>query len=124
MSLTSFRIVNNADITSRYNKRDHPLPFIKASNVVAPKKLTKEKPDLEEALEESDEGEVIDIKEEEDEDLDLSKDKYVKQPKKKRAARAAKGKGAKKAKAEDDEDSEDEKPTKGKGKAAKGKGKK
>ncbi|TKX20513.1 replication factor C subunit 1 [Elsinoe australis] len=110
--------------TREYNKRDHPLPFIKASSVQAPKKLGKDKPDLEEAIEESDEEEVVEVKEEEDEELDLSKDKYVKQPKKKKAP--AKGKGTKKAAADDDEE-EDEKPKKGKGKAAakgKGKGKK
>ncbi|KAF4552092.1 Replication factor C subunit 1-like protein 1 [Elsinoe fawcettii] len=110
---------DKAAFTREYNKRDHPLPFIKASSVQAPKKLGKEKPDLEEAIEESDEDEVVDIKEEDDEDVDLSKDKYVKQPKKKAAP---KGKGAKKAV---DDDEEDEKPKKAKGKAAgKAKGKK
>ncbi|KAG8626391.1 hypothetical protein KVT40_005336 [Elsinoe batatas] len=110
---------DKAAFTREYNKRDHPLPFIKASSVQAPKKLGKDKPDLEEAIEESDEEEVVDVKEEDDEDLDLSKDKYVKQPKKKPAA---KGKASKKA-VVDDED--DEKPKKAKGKAApKGKGKK
>ncbi|GAM87772.1 hypothetical protein ANO11243_058000 [Dothideomycetidae sp. 11243] len=116
---------DKAAFTREYNKRDHPLPFIKASNVLAPKKLNKEKPDLEEAIDESDEGEVVDIKDESEEDMDLSKDKYVKQPKKKRAAPAAKGKAAKKVKTEDDDGaSEDEKPKTGKGKATKAKGKK
>ncbi|EMD88789.1 hypothetical protein COCC4DRAFT_71897 [Bipolaris maydis ATCC 48331] len=117
--------------TRLYNQQSHPLPFMKASTVTAPKKQAKEKPDLEEAIEESDEGEVIEeIKDEDDEDVDLSKDKYVKQPKKKAAPKkpAAAKKGAKKAKDEDSEDEEDEdaKPKgKGKGKAkAPAKGKK
>lgn len=109
---------------------------MKASNVIAPKRTAKEKPDLEEAIEESDEGEVIDDpKDEEDEDVDLSKDKYVKQPKKKAApkkaaaaggaaaGKKAAGKGKKKTKDEemDDfiDDEEDVKPKKGKGRAKK-----
>ena len=35
-----------------YNARTHPLPFMKASNVVAPAKSAKVAPDLEEAFEE------------------------------------------------------------------------
>ncbi|OCL10239.1 DNA replication factor C, large subunit [Glonium stellatum] len=117
-----------ATFTRLYNQQSHPLPFMKASNVVAPKKAAKEKPDLEEAIDESDEGEVIDeIKDDDEEDVDLSKDKYVKQPKKKAAPKKTapqkSGKGKKaKAKDEDDEieyDSDDVKP-KGRG-AAKGK---
>lgn len=110
-------ITNNCN---RYNQQSHPLPFIKASQIVAPKKAAKVKPDLEEALDESDEGEVLaddaEIKEEDDVgELDLSKDKYVKQPKKKKAP-------AKKAKktnddGDDDDVDVDEKPKKGKGKA-------
>ena len=54
---------------------------MKASSIVAPKKQSKEKPDLEEALEESDEGEVVDEQEGakdeagrdvDEEDVDLS----------------------------------------------------
>jgi len=110
---------------------------MKASNIVAPKKAAKEKPDLEEAIDESDEGEIIDeIKDDEEEDADLSKDKYVKQPKKKAAPKKAapqkSGKG-KKAKAQDqddeiEDDSDDVKPkgrSGAKGKApAKGRAKK
>ena len=82
---SSIKIVCSfADVNCRYNQQSHPLPFIKASNVAAPKKAGKEKPDLEEALEESEDEEVLaEIQAEEDEeDLDLTKDKYVKQPKK------------------------------------------
>jgi len=96
---------------------------MKASSVVAPKKQAKEKPDLEEAIDESDDGEVIEEIKEDDEDIDLSKDKYVKQPKKKAAAKkggAAPKRGKKKGKDEESEDDEEEevKPKgKGKGKA-------
>ena len=110
----------------RYNQQSHPLPFMKASQVVAPKRApAKERPDLEEALEESaEEDNVADADAaESEEDVDLTKDKYVKQPKKKKGAAAgaaAKGKGAgskrKKADVEDDDEEEDEKPKKGRGK--------
>lgn len=103
----------------------HPIPFMKASNVLAPKKAAKEAPDLEEAIEEEDDADVVEPVEANDEDeLDLKTDKLIKQPKPK-AKRAVK-----KAKAEDDEDDEDAdaKPKrgrpKGKATAAKGKGKK
>ncbi|KAJ5123889.1 uncharacterized protein N7515_007714 [Penicillium bovifimosum] len=101
-----------ATFTRLYNSRSHPMPFMKASNVVAPKKGPKEKPDLEDAIEESDEEEVVEeIKDDAEEELDLKKDKYVSLPKKKKAP--AKGKKAKKAADEDEE-----KPKKGrKGKA-------
>ncbi|KAL5118236.1 DNA replication factor C complex subunit Rfc1 [Pleosporales sp. CAS-2024a] len=119
-----------ATFTRLYNQQSHPLPFMKASSVVAPKKQAKEKPDLEEAIDESDEGEVIEeIKDEdEDEEVDLSKDKYVKQPKKKAAAKkgaAAPKKAKKKAKDESDEEEEIKPKGKAKGKgAAAAKGKK
>lgn len=84
-----------ATFTRLYNQQTHPLPFIRASTATAPKKQVKEKPDLEEAIEESDEGEVVENGPEDDEDVDLSKDKYVKQPRKKapprKAATATKG---------------------------------
>lgn len=106
--------------TRIYNSRSHPLPFMKASNVVAPKKGPKEKPDIEEAIDASDDDEVIEEDKDEDEELDLKKDKYVTQPKKKaKAGAAVKGKKGKKAAQEDDfiDDSE-EKPKKSrKGKA-------
>ncbi|KAH4225700.1 replication factor C subunit 1 [Parastagonospora nodorum] len=119
-----------ATFTRFYNQQSHPLPFMKASSVVAPKKQAKEKPDLEEAIEESDDGEVIEEVKDEDEEADLSKDKYVKQPKKKAAAKkgaAAPKKGKRKAKDDESEEEADEdvKPKgKGKGKAAVAKGKK
>jgi len=104
----------------RYNSRDHPLPFIKASSVVAPKKQSRDKPDLEEAIEESDEGEVLEDPDEktgEPEEDDLKKDKYIKQGGTKKAA-AKRGKAKGKADA-DDEVEEKPKKAKGKGKAKK-----
>ena len=128
--------------TRTYNQMSHPLPFMKASSIVAPKKVAKEKPDLEEAIEESEEeadAGADAVVEDEDEELDLKKDKYVRAPKKKAAPKKASSKkppakGKRKVKDEEDEeldDDEDEeedvKPqkTKGKGKASaiKGKGK-
>ena len=112
--------------TRTYNQMAHPLPYMKASQVVAPKKKSKERPDLEEAIDESDSGlssgeneAVLD----DDEPLDLKKDKYVAAPKKKKAAAkkaGAKGKG--KAKNEDDDNDESEEDVKPQ-KSAKGKGK-
>jgi len=76
-----------ATFTRLYNAKPHPLPFMKASNVIAPAKQAKVAPDLEEAIEEEDDGEVIsEPKEEEEEDIDLKKDKYIKQPKVKKSA--------------------------------------
>ncbi|KAL1954057.1 hypothetical protein VTO42DRAFT_1791 [Malbranchea cinnamomea] len=98
-----------ATFTRLYNQRSHPLPFMKASTVVAPKKLPKVKPDLEDAIEESDEGEEIlgeeEVKgEDEDSELDLKKDKYIRAPKKK-AATAGNTKSKKRSrKNEEDED--------------------
>ena len=102
-----------ASFTRIYNQQSHPLPFMKASNVVAPKKMSKDRPDLEEAIEESDDSEELaldaDENNDEDEALDLKKDKYVKAPKKKaapkKAAKSEKGKG--KVKDEIDEDIDD-----------------
>ncbi|KAJ5702993.1 Replication factor C subunit 1 [Penicillium malachiteum] len=107
-----------ATFTRLYNSRSHPLPFMKASQVVAPKKGPKEKPDIEDAIEESDEEEVVEEAADDEEELDLKKDKYVSQPKKKAAkgakGAAAKGKKAKKTAAEDDLiDDAEEKPKKG-----------
>ena len=122
--------------TRQYNQMSHPLPYMKASQVVAPKKKGKERPDLEEALDESDSGADTGDDEailDEDEPLDLKKDKYVKAPKKKPASKSAGAKGKSGAKGkgrvkEDDDDmdldegEEDIKPAKGKGKAGAGKG--
>ncbi|KAF2431972.1 DNA replication factor C, large subunit [Tothia fuscella] len=114
-----------ATFTRLYNSMSHPLPFMKASSVVAPKKVAKDRPDLEEAIEESDDGEE-DVKEVvEEEEGDMSKDKYIKAPKKKKAAAPQKStagkKGAKRARDDDDDEESDGSP-KGK-KVAKGKGK-
>lgn len=131
-----------ASFTRLYNQQSHPLPFMKASNVIVPKKSSKDKPDLEEALDDSDfdddpaaEGNGED--EDEDAPLDLKKDKYVKAPKKKvkrrksagkKAVSNTKGKGKLESEEEiDDEDEEEDsgrdedvKPKKGKA-PAKGK---
>ncbi|KAI1201483.1 DNA replication factor C, large subunit [Nemania serpens] len=113
--------------TRLYNTMAHPVPFMKASAVVGSKKVAKDKPDLEEAMEDEDDAEAPEAAEvvDEEEDEDITKDKYIKKPK----AKGAKGakRGAKKAsKAEDDDDEDDEKPkSKGrKASTAKGKSKK
>lgn len=119
-----------ATFTRQYNSRSHPMPFMKASNVVAPAKTAFTKPDLEEAIEEDDGMEEVVEAKEDDEETDLKKDKYIKQPKAKKGA--ANKKGASKKTVAKDEDNEDDfdsevdvKPRKGKSKAtAKGKGKK
>ena len=136
-----------AAFTRAYNVASHPLPYMKASQVVAPKKKDRERPDLEEALEASDSGgesgddQAVVSGEEE---LDLKKDKYVKAPKKRKAAGKgkvaksdadkgpAKGRGKKvkdegedvEVEADDDEVSEDafEKPKKGRGGKGAGRG--
>ncbi|KAG5982927.1 hypothetical protein E4U55_001127 [Claviceps digitariae] len=104
-----------AAFTRTYNSMTHPVPFMKATNVVAPKKQTKEAPDLEEAIEEEDEGEVVEAVDADEDEIDLKKDKYIKQPKKKPAAKKA-------TKASAGDDDEVDKP-KGRAKA-KSKGKK
>ena len=97
---------------------------MKASQVVDPRKKSKERPDLEEAIDESDSG--MDSGEDEavlddDEPLDLKKDKYVAAPKKKKAAKKASAKGKGKVKNEDDDDDESEEEVKPQ-KSARGKG--
>lgn len=114
-----------AAFTRVYNQRSHPLPFMKASNVVAPKKMPKEKPDLEDAIDESDEEEVVEEApegDENEEELDLKKDKYVSLPKKKGAS-TAKGKKGKQSAGGDDEanDDDEKKPKKGKARKPKAK---
>lgn len=142
-----------AAFTRLYNQQSHPLPFMKASSVVAPRKSSKEKPDLEEAIDESesDGDAIVEADADDDEDdapLDLKKDKYVKAPKKKAipknlSARKGGSKGKRKRKdeeigdeeedngVEDEEDSEEDikpkkgrTPAKGKAIASKTKGKK
>ncbi len=88
---------------------------MKASNVAPSKKLSKDVPDLEEAIEEEDENDVAEVVDaDEDEELDLKTDKYIKQPKAKSGKKTAK----KPAKADDDEDDDGGSKTKAKGKAA------
>ncbi|KAL9001362.1 MAG: hypothetical protein Q9169_000253 [Polycauliona sp. 2 TL-2023] len=93
-----------ATFTRMYNQQSHPLPFMKASQVVAPKKVQKDVPDLEEAMDDSDEGNVVasedEVKAEDEEVLDLRKDKYVKAPKAKKgqASKDSSGAGAKSGK--------------------------
>lgn len=106
-----------ATFTRLYNSRSHPMPFMKASNVVAPKVGKKDKPDIEDALEASDEEEVVEEIKDEDEELDLKKDKYVSLPKKKKAP--AKGKKTKKT--DGDVDADEEKPKKARKSRAKAK---
>lgn len=99
----------------------HPLPFMKASaNLGAAPKLPKEAPDLEEAIEEEDDGAAAEpeVKAEEDE-LDIKGDKYIKQPKPKKAT-----KKSAKAAAGDDDDGKAPARGKAKGAASKGRGKK
>ncbi|KAK5715829.1 DNA replication factor C complex subunit Rfc1 [Elasticomyces elasticus] len=122
-----------ATFTRLYNQQSHPMPFMKASSIVAPKRApAKERPDLEEAIEESadEAGDAAENAEADDEeDVDLSKDKYVKQPKKRKAAAAGKAGASKKKKTAKDEEDEDEDeepkpkkaraPAKGKAKAKK-----
>ncbi|PKK50602.1 hypothetical protein CI102_4781 [Trichoderma harzianum] len=79
-----------AAFTRTYNAMTHPLPFIKATNVFAPKKQTKDAPDLEEAIEEEDDAELLEAPDaDEDDEVDLKKDKYIKQPKVKKPAKKA-----------------------------------
>lgn len=104
-----------ASFTRLYNLQSHPLPFMKANSAAAPKKLTKDKPDLEEALEGSDgEDPASDMEtddgREDNDALDLKKDKYVKAPKNKtvskksnvkKASSKARGKGKSKGESRD-----------------------
>ncbi|KKA30133.1 hypothetical protein TD95_001993 [Thielaviopsis punctulata] len=76
--------------TRTYNAMSHPVPFMKASSLAGGppvKKLSKDVPDLEEAIEEEeeDEGEPEPMAAEKEEELDLKNDKYIKVPKAKKA---------------------------------------
>ncbi|TGJ83127.1 hypothetical protein E0Z10_g5626 [Xylaria hypoxylon] len=102
--------------TRLYNSMSHPIPFMKASAVVASKNVTKDKPDLEEAMDDGDEAEAPEAAQVvNDEDEDITKDKYIKKPKAKAAKRAPK----KASKTEADDDEDDDKP-KGRGRKAGG----
>ncbi|OAA60846.1 DNA replication factor C, large subunit [Cordyceps fumosorosea ARSEF 2679] len=97
-----------------YNAMSHPVPFMKAStNVVAPKKSAKDMPDLEEAIEEEDDAEVLEGPAEDDDEIDFKKDKYIKQPKAKKAIKKTK------AKVDDEEDEKPKAKSKAKAKAKK-----
>ena len=119
-----------ATFTRLYNAQSHPVPFMKASSVVAPKAAKKAQPDLEEAVDESDGEDILpegETKEDEEDDFDIKKDKYIKEPKKKAAPKATAAKGKKRAKKEAEEDEKgldasegDEQPKKSKKAAAKG----
>jgi replication factor C subunit 1 len=119
-----------ATFTRLYNAQSHPVPFMKASSVVAPKAAKKAQPDLEEAVDESDGEDILpegETKEDEEDDFDIKKDKYIKEPKKKAAPKATAAKGKKRAKKEAEDDDErldalegDEQPKKSKKAAAKG----
>ena len=118
-----------ATFTRLYNSQSHPVPFMKASSVIAPKAAQKVQPDLEEAVDESEGEEVLPEGEtkEDEEDVDIKKDKYIKEPKKKAAPKKAAAKGKKRAKREVDDDDEgldasesEEQPKKPKKAAAKG----
>lgn len=111
--------------TRLYNQQSHPMPFVKASHVLGTAKagVKKDKPDLEEAVDESEADEIIDdANDDEDDEIDLKKDKYIKAPKKKAAA--PKGKGTSKSKrkkdAEDEEEDEESEDQPKKKKAAAG----
>lgn len=85
----------HANDDARYNQMSHPMPFMKATNVFAPKLSKKDVPDIEEAIVESEDEAAVgeenaDAKKAEEDAMDISKDKYVKMPKK----GAAKGKSA------------------------------
>ncbi|KAI1111199.1 replication factor RFC1 C terminal domain-containing protein [Nemania sp. NC0429] len=97
--------------TRLYNTMTHPVPFMKASAVVGSKKVTKDKPDLEEAMDDEDDAEAPEAAEvvDEEEDEDITKDKYIKKPKAK-GAKGAKRAPKKAARVEDDDDEDDEKP--------------
>lgn len=136
MNMESIKIdtQSKSAFTRIYNQKSHPLPFMKASNILAPKKSTKDKPDLEEALDNTDDDDdptvdAADVDDDDDAPLDLRKDKYVKAPKKKAAVKKAASKSKGKAKSnedneedinDDEEDGEDVKPKKRKA-PAKGK---
>ncbi|KIV83963.1 hypothetical protein PV11_05943 [Exophiala sideris] len=128
MEKVKLETATKATFTRLYNQQSHPMPFVKASNVLGMAKggaTKKDKPDLEEAVDDSDiDGELgpdVAPGDEEEEELDLKKDKYVKVPKKKAAA-APKGKGKRKKDEEDDDVESEEQPKKKKAAAGGGRG--
>lgn len=136
MNMESIKIdtQSKSAFTRIYNQKSHPLPFMKASNILAPKKSTKDKPDLEEALDNTDDDDdptvdAADVDDDDDAPLDLRKDKYVKAPKKKAAVKKAASKSKGKTKSNEDneedinDDEEDEEDVKPKKRKAPAKGK-
>ncbi|OXV09713.1 hypothetical protein Egran_02535 [Elaphomyces granulatus] len=120
---------SKATFTRLYNQQSHPLPFAKASDVVATKGLRRDKPDIEDAIEESDEEEVLGDEVKDDEEPDLKKDKYVKLPKKPAVQKGNAGKGKRATKGKkneeddfiDDDEGDDARPRKGRGRKLKAK---
>ena len=116
------------NFTRKYNGASHPLPFLKAGGAPPPAKVAKAKPDLEEAIEESEDDLLLDpaADDGEDEELDLKKDKYVQAPKKRKAATKRPTKGVEASEAERVSGSEEppskKSKTKGKGKSKATKG--
>jgi replication factor C subunit 1 len=134
MDKVKIESATKAQFTRLYNAQSHPMPFVKASHVLGMAKAgaaKREKPDLEEAVDESEGEEALADAEavDEDDELDLKKDKYINAPKKKKTARAsaggdglkAKGKG-KKAQDDESQDESEEAPAKKRGSAASGRG--
>ncbi|KAI1151132.1 replication factor RFC1 C terminal domain-containing protein [Nemania diffusa] len=103
----SIETQTKATFTRLYNTMSHPVPFMKASAVVGSKRVAKDKPDLEEAMDDEDDMEAPEATEvvEEDEE-DITKDKYIKKPK----AKAAKKGSKKKPKVETEDDDDEIKP--------------
>lgn len=98
-----------ATFTRLYNQQSHPMPFVKATATLSTAKggAKRDKPDLEEAVDESEAEEVVDdANDDEDDEIDLKKDKYIKAPKKKTAT--TKGKAPSKTKRKKDADDEDD----------------
>jgi len=127
-----------AQFTRLYNAQTHHASYQKASTIGSTLAKTgggkRDKPDLEEAIEDSEED-VVGMADEgldgdDDEELDLKKDKFIKAPKKKAAPKAkaeggARGKGKGKGKRvkdedEDEDDEEEEEEPKPKKRAATG----
>ncbi|KAI5462297.1 replication factor RFC1 C terminal domain-containing protein [Mariannaea sp. PMI_226] len=108
--LVKIETKTKAAFTRTYNAMSHPIPFMKASSVVAPKAPKKDVPDLEEAIEEDDDADLVEAPEVDDDETDLKKDKYIKQPKAKKVTKKA-------SKAAATDDDEEDKPKKGRAKA-------
>lgn len=130
-SQVKFEPQSKATFTRLYNQRSHPLPYVKADNVTTSKGLPKDKPDIEDAIDESDEEDVLgdEAKDDGNEEPDLKKDKYVKLPKKPAAQKGISGKGKRATKGKkneeddfiDNDEDDNAKPRKGRGRKSKGK---